>query len=485
MLRQGGVNSRVVNGAGYQFLGIATRTFLTIGSTAVLARLLTPSDFGYVAMATVVTEFANLFGSFGFTNVLIQRRVINRLQCDTVFWATLAVGTTIAVGVFVASYFSHWLFADAQVAPLLQVMSLTFVLNSLSAIPTVTMSRLMLFGATFWIGMALMFIRTGTAIACAYAGMGLWSLVAGSLASGVANVVLKFAVAPHWPRWRFDMALLKSTWRTSGGYFGNTALYYVSMSLDLLLIGRQLGPTALGYYQNARSLTDEIRGRIAVPIESVLFPAMSSLQADLQRFQLLVLRAGRLLAALVVPIGVGVSANARELVLVLYGSQWLEMIPVMSMFGLSAALRAGTAISAPLFYATDRVALAMKYNAIGTLLTVAGVLVAMPHGLEAVALAVALASLYTLVGFVVAFSLIELRWRSVLQVLGPPFAASLVMWVATALLRRLDWVATPGVLLLGHVAVGAVVYLACLHLLSRQYLQDVLQVKALLLRRKA
>ena len=171
--------------------------------------------------------------------------------------------------------------------------------------------------------------------------------------------------------------------------------------------------------------------------------------------------------------------------LVLSGSQWLEMIPVMSMFGLSAALRAGTAFSAPLFYATDRGALAMKYNAIGTVLTVAGVLVAMPHGLEAVALAVALASLYTLVGFVVAFSLIELRWRSVLQVLGPPFLASLVMWVATALLRRIDWVAAPSVLLLGHVAVGAVVYLVGLHLLSRQYLQDVLQVKALLLRRKA
>ena len=79
-LRTSNIGQQVASGAGFQFLGIALRTVLTIGSTAILARLLTPADFGYIAMATVVTELAALFGAFGFTNVLIQRRSINRLQ---------------------------------------------------------------------------------------------------------------------------------------------------------------------------------------------------------------------------------------------------------------------------------------------------------------------------------------------------------------------------------------------------------------------
>ena len=100
VLNSDDLGRRVVSGAGYKFLGIALRTAITIGSTAILARLLSPADFGYIAMATVITEFAGLFGAFGFTNVLIQRRVISRLQLDTVFWATLAVGIVLAGVVF-------------------------------------------------------------------------------------------------------------------------------------------------------------------------------------------------------------------------------------------------------------------------------------------------------------------------------------------------------------------------------------------------
>lgn len=478
-----GLGQRVASGAGFQFLGIGLRTVLTIGSTAILARLLTPADFGYIAMATVVTELAALFGAFGFTNVLIQRRVINRLQLDTVFWATLAINTVLAATVFGLSFATGLLFADAQVGPLLRVLCLSFVLNGLTAVPWVVLSRQMRFRTEFSINIAVVVVRIAATVACAMAGLGVWSLVVGGLVGAAASVVFNFANVPFLPRWRFHLPLLTATWRTSGSYFGNTALYYLNTNLDLLLIGRQLGAAPLGYYQNARSLTDEIRARIAMPIQHVLFPAFSALQDDRVRFQRLVLRAGRLLAAVVVPIGVGVSANAPELVLVLYGEQWRPMIPVMAMFGLSAALRASTAIASPLFNANNRVGLALRYNAVGTVLLVVGVLVAMPYGIGVVASAVALVSLYALVSLRAAFALIGLRMRDVGAVLGAPATAAAGMWLATEALRQGAWHATPAVLLLGHVLAGAAVYLALLHLLSRQYLRDFREAGALLLHR--
>ncbi|EGJ09800.1 lipopolysaccharide biosynthesis protein [Rubrivivax benzoatilyticus] len=478
-LRSDDLGRRVVGGAGYQFLGIGLRTLLTLGSTAILARLLSPSDFGYVAMATVVTEFAGLLGAFGFANVLIQRRVINRLQLDTVFWASMAIGTVLGLFVFAASFGAGLLFDDPTVGPLLRVMALNFVIGSATTVPSVVLARLMRFKANFWINMLTVVIRTVAAVACAFAGLGMWSLVIGALVGTVANTALYFACAPYLPRWRYHGAFIARTWRTSAGYFGNTALYYVNMNLDLLLIGRQLGAAPLGYYQNARSLTEEIRGRIAMPIQQVLFPAFSALQADPERFRQLVLRAGRLLAAVVVPIGFGVSANAQELVLVLYGEQWRAMIPVMAMFGLSAALRAGTAIASPLFNANDRVGLAFRYNAAGTVLTIAGVLAAMPFGIEVVAASVALTSLYVLLPARTAFGLIGLGSRHLLQVLGPPVAAAALMWLATSALRA-TWTAPPALALALHVGAGAVVYLVALHLLARQFLQDFRQAFALL-----
>jgi len=486
VLDSDGLDGRVVGGASYQFLGVGVRTLLTLGSTAVLARLLTPADFGYVAMATVVTEFAGLLSAFGLSNVLIQRRAISRLQVDTVFWATLAIGCVLTVFVFATSYLAGLLFSDPNVGPLLQVMSLNFAIGSLSAVPGVVLSRLMRFKAIFCINTLSMIIRSVVAIGCAVAGWGTSSLVVGSLVGTLADVVLHFVWVPYRPRLRFHWPFVARTWRTSTGYLGNTTLYYVNMNLDLLLIGRQLGPAALGYYQSARSLTDEIRGRIAMPIQQVLFPAFSALQEDRERFQQLVLRAGRLLAAVVVPIGFGVSANAEELVLVLYGEQWRPMVPVMAMFGLSAAVRAATAVASSLFNANDRVGLAFRYNVVGTLLTIAGVLLAMPYGIEGVAVAVALTALYSLVSFRAALRLIGLGERQIVEVLGAPVAAALAMWLATLALRGLDCSAVPVLLRLGvHVLSGALVYLAVLILVAPQFGRDLRDALRLVLARRS
>ncbi len=485
VLNSDDIGRRVVSGAAYKFLGITLRTTIAIGSTAILARLLSPADFGYVAMATVITEFAALFGVFGFTNVLIQRRVINRLQLDTVFWATLAVGIALGGVVFGLSFVAGRLFPYPMVEPLLRVLCLTFVLNSLTAVPEVVLSRLLRFGIEFWIQIGTVVTSAVAAVACAWAGLGAWSLVVGALAGTLAAVLLNFACVPYLPRLRFYPPLLTSTWRTSGSYFGGTALYYVSMNLDLLLIGRHLGAAPLGYYQNTRSLADMISARIAVPIQHVLFPAFSAVHTDRERFQQLVLRAGRLLAAVVIPVGFGASATAGELVLVLYGEQWRPMIPLMTILGLSAAIRAATVIASPLFYASDRVGLAFRYNLVGTVLLVTGVMLALPHGIDAVAIAVAVASLYSLVRFHAGLALIGLGLRHMAQVLGPPTLAALVMWLAIAGLRQVSvgWSTNPGVLLPLHVAAGAVIYLVTLHLISRDYLQDFRQAAAMMLNR--
>jgi PST family polysaccharide transporter len=483
LLRSEGLARRVAGGAGYQFLGIALRTLLTLGSTAILARLLTPADFGYVAMATVVTEFAALLGAFGFSNVLIQRRRVDRLQFDTLFWAMLAIEAVLAAGVFALSFLAGWLFDDANVGPLLRLMSLSFLIGGLSAVPGVVLVRLMRFGAVFWINMGTNAVRSAVAVLCALAGLGMWSLVVGSLVGSAVGVVMHFAAVPYRPRARFSWPVIARSWRTSTGYFGNTAVYYVNMNLDLMLIGRHLGAASLGYYQNARSLTDEIRGRIAMPIQQVLFPAFASLQDDRPRFQQLVMRAGRLLVAVVVPIGFGVSANARELVLVLYGPQWEPMVPVMAMFGLSAALRASAAIASSLFNANDRVGLAFRYNVWSTVLLIGAVLLAMPYGIEAVAAAVALVSLYALVVFRAALRLIGLGVRDLARLLVAPVLASLVMWLATLGLRVLDAGRAPALLLLVHVLAGAAVYLVVLFAVAPAYRRELRALPSLFLKR--
>lgn len=473
-LRAHQLGRRVISGAGFQFLSIALRTIITIGSTATLARLLEPADFGHVSMATVVTELAALFANFGLTQILIQRQRISRLQMDTVFWASLALGMLLASCVFGVSFFAGFIFDDPKVGDLLRVLCLTFVLGGLTAIPWVVQMRLMRFRTEFWIQMTTVITRTLAAIVCAYQGMGAWSLVVGALTGAVMQVLLGFIAVPYRPRIRFHAAFLKKTWKTSGSYFGGGILFYANMNLDLILIGRQLGAETLGYYQNARSLTDEIRGRIAIPLQHVLFPAFAAVQNDQARAQEMFLRSGRILAAIVIPIGVGVSALAPEIVPVLFGEKWLPMIPILSMLGISAAVRASTAIASPVINSMNHVNTALKYQIVSTVLLVTGIIVALPFGLMAVATAQAIVVFYSLVPFRFALRLLGLGIPAMWQTLGPPTIASIVAAIAISAIRpfSLKLISYPAGVLLLHGIIAVPIYLLCAIILSKQYIID-------------
>lgn len=468
------LGSRVVSGAGFTFLGTALRVAITLGSVSVLARLLAPADFGYIAMATVVTEFAALFSNFGLVNILIQRPRVSRLQLDTVFWTSAAIGVLVAAAVFGLSYAAGLLFADPAAGELLRVLCLTFVLGGLTTVHDATLARLMRFGTEFRIQILSVVARAGVAITFAWLGFGVWSLVAGALASSIALVLQTFIAVPYLPRFRFHFPYIAATWRISGSYLGRGLLFYADTNIDLVLIGRYLGATALGFYQNSRSLTDEIRGRIAVPLQRVLFPAFAALQDDLERLQDSVVRSGRLVAALVVPIGFGTSAISADLVPVLYGSQWTAMIPVVTMLGVSAGIRAATAISGPIFNATNHVVLALKVGFVGTVINAVAVALTLSWGVEAVSAAIALTSLYSLVVLRLGLGLIGLRFSHMARILGPPLLSALVMWATIAAVRPFStaWLAHPGPLVLLHVALGALVYSVALHACSREYLAD-------------
>lgn len=464
---------RVVRGAKYTIMGIALRTLITLGSVSILARLLSPADFGYMTMAAVVTDLAALFGNFGFASVLIQKRVITRLQIDTVFWASAVLGLGLTLVILMLSYFATWFFGEPIAGQLMRIMSIAFAIDGLIVVYGALISRLMHFHVDFWIQILSIAFRAIVAIVFAWQGFGVWSLVIGSLAGAVLRLLICVSIIPYWPRLKFHLSYLRSTWKTNSSYFAGGLLFYANTNVDLLLIGRMVGATALGFYQNSRSLTDEVRYRIAVPLQRVLFPAFASLQENTSWLQASVLRSGRLLAAIVFPVGIGIAAISNELVPILYGEKWLAMIPVVKLLGVSTAIKGSTAIATPLFNAANRVGLSLRYNIIGSIIVVLSVVAASPWGIEAVAGAIALSALYALVSYRVGLGLIGLGWSSVWSMLAPPMFASACMWLVIEVARALlaghlaGWAS-----LVSHIALGAIVYPVALVLISPIILGD-------------
>lgn len=474
VLRSTDLRRRVVSGATYTFLGIFLRAALTIGSMTVLARLLTPADFGHIAMATVVTEFAALFANFGFVSVLVQKRRIRRIHLDTVFWASAMLGAALTIIVFLLSYPAARFYGDPLTGELLRLLCITFIFGKLGAVHGAILTRLMQFRTVFLIESSTVTIRIIVAVTFAWQGYGVWGLVAGSIAGSLAHVLLNLLFVPYVPRFRFHTRYIASTIGTSSSYFGGGLLFYINANIDLFFIGRALGATALGYYQNARSLTDEVRSRLAIPLQRVLFPAYSSIQNDQGRLQRSVLRSGRLISAVVFAAAVGISAVSEEIVPLLYGPQWLAMIPVVKVLGLGAALRGASSIATPIFNAGNRVGLALIYNTIGTSILTTAVIVTMREDIQTVANVIALTSLYSIVTLRAGFKLIGLGSVALISMLGAPVFASSAMWGAITALRVVasEWIASSALLLLLHVAVGAAVYCVVLLALSPSYFAD-------------
>lgn len=471
---------RVVDGAAFTFVGIAIRTLITVGSMAILARLLTPSDFGHIAMATVVTELAALFANFGFGYILIQRSRIARIHIDTMFWAALGLGLLLTGVVFALSFVAGHFFDDPMVGTLLQVLCLTFILEELTVVPRSLMARMMMFRADFAVQALMLFFRAGTAVLMAMNGFGVWSLVGGALAGGLFQTVAYTWLVGYRPRLRFNKRYLASTWRTNGGYFGNGILFYINMNLDIVLVGRLLGATSLGYYQNARSLTDEVRARMVQPLQRVLFPAFSAIQNEPERFREGILRSGRLLAIVFMPIGFGIAAVAQELVPVLYGDQWGAMIPVLQVIAIGSGIGAAASVGSPIFNATDRLGLSFRLFFASTVIAVLVTLAGSHWGLMGIAYAKWIIAAVALVFFRVSLGLVQLRWVHIWKILGAPFVVALIMYGAITLAREpLSSVVTglPG-RLAALIVLGAAIYITGALVACRSHVGDIMLVLA-------
>lgn len=478
---------RVSQSAAVSLMGVALRAVITIGSTAVLARLLSPADFGLLTMASLVTEFAALFSNFGIGAILIQMRRSSRLQYDTAFWFAAALGGSLMAAVWLFAAFAGFFFDDPQVGNIIRVLSVLFLLEELTVVHSAVLNRLLKFKLDVAIQMGQLLLRVGATIALAWLGWGVWSLVLGSLVGSVFRTAALWLAVPFRPRARFHWPFVAGRIRIGLSHLGTSILGYLNNNLDYLIVGRRFGAIELGYYQAAYSLSDELRNRLSLPLQRVLFPAYSLIQNDRGRFQRGVTTSVRLLACIVFPLGAGMAATAPELVAILFGAKWLAAIALLQVLAVNGALRAVFSMCGSIFFAVNRVDLAVKVNAASLPLIVAALWLGSNFGTQGVAWAMLATVTFPLAGAVLALRLIQLTPIDLARAVGPAAmaAAVMVLAVTTASTMLQEVASTPITRLALLVPLGALVYLLTLAVLSRATVRLLRDTTFRLLRRSA
>ncbi len=311
------------------------------GMTLVVIRMLSPDDYGLMAESQIFVNFLLGFGSLGLGDALIQQNDTPKAVVARVFGVLLLTSAGFTVLLVLAAYpIADW-YHDPRLVPLIQVVSLGFLFNGLTALPRVYLTKSLQLRSMLIIDLSSGFFGAALVIALAYYGYGVWALMLGWLTSNVLRL-LGFVTLQReyyvWPRFNFvglGPLFAFGIYRTL-----EYTAWLVCTSADVLIISRWLGPTALGVYAVALNFAAVPLGKIAPIVNMTAFPAFAMLQGRPAEAQFAILKALRMMATIAVPVFFGICATAPEVVDLVFGPKWVEAKSVLGVLAVATTFRA-------------------------------------------------------------------------------------------------------------------------------------------------
>jgi len=465
-------------GAAWTLGLIISRQVIGLGATAVLARLLYPSDYGIIGMVATLTAFVRVFADMGLSMATVQRKDLSAGQVANLFWINAGLGTLLWAACAASGPVLAWFYGQEELALVAAALGASFALGGVAVQPMALLKRQMLFGRLSVAEFASFVVGAGTGLSLAFAGWGYWALVGQSLAAQAGRAVFLLAASGYRPALpklgRGTLSLLK--------FGGSLACYGIVVclthNLDRVLIGKVWGPGALGYYGRAYFLMNLPTMVTTGALAQVMLPALSALQNDSERYRRVYLRTMRLVAFVSLPMAFGMLATARETVLVIYGARWTEVVPIFRLLCVVAIVSPFAMSMGWLYVSLGRTNRLWRWTLFRAPVTCAALMIGLPYGQRGVAAAYAAA-----VAVLVVPSLwygagtAGIRLRQVLAAIWAPSASAGLMGAAVWALGRVSQVQVMPALgaLALKVGAGATVYLLCSLLLSRRHLEELRQ----------
>jgi O-antigen/teichoic acid export membrane protein len=363
----------------------AAKFLLGLGSTAALARLLRPQDFGLLAMVTSITAFVHLFKDLGLSSATVQRAQITQEQVSFLFWVNVALSLLATLVVLSLGPVIAWFYHEPRLLWITTLLALNFVFSGLIVQHQALLRRQMQFKALAVRDVIATTCGIATGITLAWFGFGYWSLVAVVITTNVTGSILIWIIC-DWRPSRFQRRVgARSMLAFGGNLTAFNALNYLTVNFDNILIGRVLGASPLGIYTKSYGLLMLPISQINMPMASVMLPGLSRLQADPSEYARLFINAVRAIALVTVPIVVFSFFLSRDIVLVLLGRKWLTVAPMFQLMAPAALFGAISFVPGWLCQSLGRSDRQLHYALISTPVFIGGFLVGIKWGIAGVA----------------------------------------------------------------------------------------------------
>lgn len=447
----------------YLVFGLSKSSSLIMA--VVVARLLTPADFGVFALAMLVANIFDYMKDLGVGLALVQRPGDWKRFAPTGLTLTVITGAVAGASLALLAPLGAAVLHQPSLTPLIQVLAIGLVISALGVFPDARLRRDLDFRRRLWPQFLGAMAKAGLTIALAAAGVGVWSLVYGQLLGVVVTTVLYWAVARVPMKFGFDRNEARDLVRFGASLTAVALLAYVMFNTDYFFIGMRLGDTQLGMYTLAYRLPELLVLNLCVVISDVLVSALSRLQHSRQLVNEHYLKVATAAMGLTAPVSVGLAAAAPAVIDTMFGAQYAAAAPALAVLSFYVLFMSMSHHAGDLFKAIGRPGIIVYLSTGRLALLIPAVWWAAGHSIVMVALALLVVEIAPFTANAVLLRRVAdisygANLRSVLRPVPAALIMGAVIWLAARML-----VSLPSILvLLVTVPVGLAVYVAALRL---------------------
>lgn len=314
------------------------RGLLQLVQIAVLTRLLSPADYGLMAMVSVVLNIAVLFSDMGLNSAYVQKQQVSSEHRSSLFWLNIGMSMALSILLIAISPMLAWLFGEERLTLLLMLSSTIFILSALGQQLRMTAEKELNFKPVALLEITSALLGFVAAVISAAAGLGVYALVLGGITSALVGSILAWIfIARGWrPVWRFKIDDIRPYIGFGSSLVGNSVANQINMSIDLLLGGRLLGAVELGLFSVPRNLILQVQFMVNPIVTRVGFPLIAQVQHDIHKVRLIYVKTLNMTASTNAPLYVGIAYFASDMVHALFGPAWTgsaELLRIMAVWG--------------------------------------------------------------------------------------------------------------------------------------------------------
>ena len=474
------VNRRsVISSLLWKFLERCSVQLVSFIVSIILARILTPKEYGVIALVLVFVNIAGVIVEGGLNTALIQKKNADQLDFSTIFYSSIGVALVFYGLLYMSAPSIANFYNNEELTNVVKVLSLSIFFYAINSVQKAYLTRNLLFKSLFYSSFGAILASGFIGIFLAIKGFGVWALVIQSISSQIATTVIMWFTVKWRPTLEFSWKRFRKLFDFGWKIFASNLLINIFVNIRSLIIGKVYNASSLAYFDRGKNLPALIVDNINSSVQAVIFPVLSSIQDERETIKAMVRRSIKSCAFVIFPLVIGLAVASEPLVRVLLTDKWLGAVPFIRIFCIAYLLLPMQIANLEAIKSLGYSGTTLKLEVIKKNIELIILLITVPISVEMIAWGIVL---YNLISLIINLApnakLLDYGIKEQLLDIMPTFWISIIMGAGMYLVSILN--VNPFIMLTGEIVVGIGIYLVLCKLSQNEsycYLKSLVRTK--------